>query len=91
MNIRITRARLAISQAGSTIARAGSLGRLVLSAVGLGDGPAPFPVDERGTVCFGPLGASAQLALKNVVADDEEAGLVRAPARPDRDCADRSE
>jgi hypothetical protein len=91
MNITITRARLAIARAGITIARARSLRWLALSLVGIGDGPAPFPVEERGTVCFGPLGASEQLALRNVVADDAGAGLVRAPARPDRDCGDRPE
>jgi hypothetical protein len=91
MNIKITRAGLSITRAGLSITAAGLLRRLA-SNLGLGDGPPPASGREQlGTVCFGPLGASEQLALHEVIADDVGAVRVPMPARLDAECTDPPE
>jgi hypothetical protein len=85
MNIKVTRA-------GRRITRTGPLRRWARNPLGaVGDPALASRLEQLGTVCFGSLGASEQLALKAVIADDGGAPRVAVPPPPDLGCMDRPE
>jgi hypothetical protein len=50
-----------------------------------GDPVAALPVDQLGSLCFGPVGKRDQLALKCFIAGQEPSTCGRSLERPDRD------
>jgi hypothetical protein len=53
-----------------------------------GDPVAALPVDQLGSLCFGPVGERDQLALRGLIAGEEPSARRRPLERPDPDGID---